>query len=68
MSRLNDPRLHVRFNVVAMLVWAVLLPPTLILWRESVFYVVLMSWYAIVVGHLSALMASKAEEKADKEA
>lgn len=68
MSRLNDPRLHVRFNVVALGVIVILGVPTVLWWRDSVTWIVVMSWWALVSAHLAALMGAKAEEKADKEA
>jgi hypothetical protein len=48
----------VRVHLGLMGVWAALAVPTLLWWRESVFWVVLMSWYAIVVGHWSSFEAA----------
>jgi hypothetical protein len=59
-DRLSDTTLHLRLNLWGMGIWLVLLPPTILLWRESVPYVVFMSWYANFVGHISAYIAAKA--------
>ncbi len=47
--------LHVALTVI----WVVLAVPTFLWWRESVTWVVTMSWYAIVVGHWSAVEAAR---------
>jgi len=51
-----------RFHLLATILWACLLPPTLLWWRESVFWVAIMSWYANVVGHWSAYQSARSEE------
>lgn len=53
-----------RLHLLMIVVWSLLLLPTLMWWRESVFWVVIMSWYAIVVGHWSSWEAARAEAKA----
>lgn len=47
------------------LVWLGLVVPTVIWWRESVFWISLMSIYAIVVSHAGAWQAARAEDAAD---
>lgn len=44
--------------------WALMLIPTLLWWKDSVLWVAAMSLYANLVGHLSAAKASRAEEEA----
>jgi hypothetical protein len=61
-DRLSDTTLPLRLNLWGMGIWLVLLPPTILFWRDSVPYVVFMSWYANFVGHISASIAAKAEE------
>jgi hypothetical protein len=46
-------------------VWALLLIPTLLFWKNSVLWVAAMSLYANFVGHLSAAKASRAEQEAE---
>ncbi|MFD7995510.1 hypothetical protein [Streptomyces mexicanus] len=55
-----------RLHLAAFGVWVVLLPPTLLWWRNSITYIVLMSWYAIAIGHISSWQASRAEQEAEK--
>lgn len=50
-----------RFHLVMMLVWAVLAIPTVLVWKESVLWVAVMSLYANFVGHWSAYDAARAE-------
>lgn len=45
-----------------MVAWGVLLIPTILWWRDSVVWVVAMSWYAIMASHWSCREASKADE------
>jgi hypothetical protein len=47
-------------------VWALLVIPTLLFWKNSVLWVAAMSLYANFVGHLSAAKASRAEQEAEK--
>jgi hypothetical protein len=44
--------------------WIVLLVPTVLFWRDSVMWVVFMSWYANFVGHWGGFEAAKAKEEA----
>jgi hypothetical protein len=46
--------------------WALLLIPTLLWWRESILWVAFMSLYANFVGHLSALEAALAKSEANR--
>lgn len=65
-DKLDDAPFHVRFNLIMTAVWLVLLPFTLIFWKDSVTWIVLMSWYANFVGHISAWTAAKAEVAAEE--
>jgi hypothetical protein len=47
-------------------VWALLLIPTLLLWKNSVLWVAFLSLYANGATHLSAAKASRAEQEAEK--
>lgn len=58
----GDPPKKHRFLMIA---WGVLLVPTLVWWRESIAWVVFMSWYANFVGHWSGKEAAAAGEKAE---
>jgi hypothetical protein len=63
---LDDAAFHLNFNRAMVAVWIILLPPTLIWWRESVMYLVLLSWWANFASHLAGWMAAKAEREAEK--
>jgi hypothetical protein len=51
-----------RIHFWCLVVWGTLLVPSVLWWRDSIFWVNLMSWYAIVVSHWGALLAAKADE------
>jgi len=51
-----------RLHLVLLLLWTVLAVPTVLWWRESIFWVSFMSWYAIVVTHAGSYEAAKAKE------
>lgn len=53
-----------RLHLWLTLSWLVLGAPLSILWAHSVAWVVLMSWYAIVVSHWSVYQAGQAERAA----
>lgn len=42
--------------------WAGLAVPTVLWWKESILWVALMSVYAVVVSHLAAYDAARAED------
>jgi hypothetical protein len=62
-----EPRILVRFHATMMAVWAGLLLPTLLFWRESILWVAFMSLYANFVGHFSAWDGARAEQQAEEE-
>lgn len=64
-SAFLQPRAQLWFNAVAAVVWAVLLPPALLWWRDSVPFLVLCSVYANLAGHLSGVAAAAGARKAD---
>lgn len=49
-----------RFNLVLTFVWIALLVPSLLLWKDSVPWLVSISVYANIVGHWSAYQGSRA--------
>lgn len=52
-------------HTAAALAWVVLAVPTLLLWRESVLWVALMSLWANVASHWAAREGAKAKESAN---
>jgi hypothetical protein len=55
-----------RLHLTLFFVWVILLAPTLLWWKESIPYIVAMSWYAIAIGHISSWQAARAERKEEK--
>lgn len=53
------------FHKYMTLLWALLLVPTLLWWRDSIVWVSVMSLYANFAGHWACYQASRAEEKVD---
>lgn len=56
-----SPRGWQRFHAASTVVWAILILPTLLFWRDSVLFVGIVSCYANAVGHFSAYQGSRAE-------
>ncbi|NUS25015.1 MAG: hypothetical protein HOV92_12440 [Streptomyces sp.] len=66
MKRLLTPRRVAVLHYCMAVVWALLIIPTLLLWKDSVTWVAFMSLYANGAAHLSAAKASRAEQEAEK--
>jgi hypothetical protein len=60
-----EPRTLVRYHLVMMIVWLVLIIPTVVWWKESILWVAFMSLYANFVGHFSGWDAARAEQSND---
>jgi hypothetical protein len=58
---LRAPRTH----LILTLIWVVLLWPTLTVWRDSVPWVGIMSWWAIVISHWTTYVAARADVAAE---
>lgn len=63
MKHLDDAQFQITFNKTMIVVWIILLPPTLLWWRESVVYLVLLSWWANFASHIAAWIAAKGERE-----
>ncbi|MCT7321918.1 hypothetical protein [Klebsiella quasipneumoniae] len=55
-----------RCHLVAAVVWVGLAIPSLIWWKDSVLWVILISIYANIVGHLSGYSAARADQAAEE--
>jgi len=53
-----------RFHLVMMCIWALLLIPSLLWWKSSVLWVILLSVYANFMGHFSSWQGARAEDEA----
>ena len=55
-----------RCHRVAAVMWVGLAIPSLIWWKDSVLWVILISIYANIVGHLSGYSAARADQAAEE--
>lgn len=55
-----------RCQLVAAVMWVGLAIPSLIWWKDSVLWVILISIYANIVGHLSGYSAARADQAAEE--
>ena len=55
-----------RCHLVAAVMWVGLAIPSLIWWKDSVLWVILISIYANIVGHLSGYSAARANQAAEE--
>ncbi|MBK2507366.1 hypothetical protein FKL37_01945 [Klebsiella pneumoniae] len=55
-----------RCHLVAAVMWVGLAIPSLIWWKDSVLWVILISSYANIVGHLSGYSAARADQAAEE--
>lgn len=55
-----------RCHLVAAVMWVGPAIPSLIWWKDSVLWVILISIYANIVGHLSGYSAARADQAAEE--
>lgn len=67
-AKLHDPEFTTDFHKWATIVWILLLIPSILFWKESILWIILMSVWANIAGHWSAYQASRAERKQDEQA
>ena len=58
---LDNPENRAKLHIYLALFWMVMIVPTLLWWTSSVPYLVALSLYAIITGHISSSEANKAE-------
>lgn len=54
-----------RFHATATIVWSILLIPSLIWWKDSILWVILLSVWANIASHGGAWSAARAEGAAE---
>ena len=64
---LNSPTFLTRFHGYATLVWVLLMIPSLLLWKESLLWVIIMSVWANVAGHWSSWQAARSERRLERQ-
>lgn len=62
-----SPRFMRRFNFWAMIIFAALIYPAATAWKESLPFLVSISVWANLAGHLSAWQSSRVEERQEDE-
>ncbi|MFF8831297.1 hypothetical protein [Streptomyces sp. NPDC015131] len=65
MSRARKAKIWAWVHVALAVVWMALVVPTMLWWKDSILWVLLISIYANIVGHWSAYQAAKAEESGE---
>ena len=58
---------QVNFHKYATFVWIALTIPTLLIWKDSILWVALMSVWANIAAHWSAFQAASAEKAAEQD-
>ena len=58
----NRARNWARVHVVLLVIWVLLVIPSVTIWAESLLWVIFMSLYAIISTHWAAWQASKADQ------
>lgn len=62
-----SPSVMRKFHAAAVVVWVLLIPPTLFWWKESILWVAMMSIWANIASHWSAFQATGAEQEANND-
>lgn len=62
-----DPKYLARFHMFATGIWAILAVPSVLLWKESIMWVVLMSVWANFAAHFAAWQGARGEVKQDEQ-
>lgn len=66
MTERNKDRLSAalrRFHLTFVVVWTILIIPTLLLWKDSVLWIALMSVWANIQAHFASYMAARTEQR-----
>lgn len=63
MNKLSSPEFMAKFHAVMTILWMLLLIPSLIWWKESVLWVIVMSLWANVASHWAGFQASQGEKR-----
>jgi len=62
LNHLQDPKFTGKLHLWLTVMWIALILPTYLWWKDSIFWVLLISIYANAIGHLSAWQATQAEK------
>lgn len=59
------PKFIKKMHLAAAVLWVLLAIPSVIWWKNSVLWVIIISIYSNIVGHLSGYTAARADEAAE---
>lgn len=59
---IQNPKTWRRIHATFTIIWFLAVIPTILIWKESVLWVALMSCWANAVGHFGAWQGSRAED------
>ena len=65
-ARLSDPENMKRFNAAATVFWLLAGIPTVLIWKESILWLAIMSLWANVASHMAGWLAARVEVKQDE--
>ena len=57
----SNPENRARVHIWLSIFWIIMIVPTILWWKTSIEYLVAISLYAIIMGHISSSEANKAE-------
>lgn len=63
---LENPTFLRHFHAGAVIVWILLIIPTVLFWKEAILWLAIMSVWANIAAHWSAWQAARAETKDDE--
>lgn len=66
LGRVFSPTFWSWFHAAATVVWMLLLIPALLLWKDSVPFLVLISVWANIAAHWSSFQAARADKRVDE--
>lgn len=66
-DKLTVPSFMAKVHLWLMLLWILLIIPSALLWKDSVPYLVSISVYAVIMGHVSSWQAARVEQRQDED-
>jgi len=64
---LNSPAFIAKIHLVLTALWILLIIPSVLFWKDSVPYLVSISVYAVIMGHVSSWQAARVEQRQDED-
>lgn len=67
MKFLSNPKFLKNFHAVAVIVWILLIIPTVLFWKEAILWLAIMSVWANIAAHWSAWQGARTEVKEEED-